>query len=88
MRGPANYHNPRRSLTAAILAAAAAMSLAASAPAAERQEFLLTGNEQALWLLRPKDGKAFDLALRQVTMPWKLLCHDSSGTVLAAAAPR
>jgi uncharacterized RDD family membrane protein YckC len=79
---------PQRSRGARVLLAAAAAVLLAANPvwAAGGERLFLTGNDQALWLVRSAGDGNFDVAIRPTGLPWKVVGRDLSGTVQAAVA--
>ena len=59
----------------------------AAAPAASGQRFLLTGADQAVWLLRyDPNGTTFDLAVREADGNWRRLLDGITGRPAAAVA--
>jgi len=74
-----------RRLPAALLAAAAFGLPAANARAAD--EVILTGSEEAVWLIRcDANGAAFDLAIRKADGNWEWVHEAISGRPAAAVA--
>jgi uncharacterized RDD family membrane protein YckC len=73
---------------AAVLFLSAVVILAIACPAAsaENPRLIVAGGQNNLWLVRSASPEAFDVAVRPLGRPWKVVGTDLRGTALAAAA--
>lgn len=72
-------------MTLAMVAMTAVAAMANASAAAQDGNLLLTGNGEALWLVRQNPDRTFDVAVKLPGPKWKWVAEDSSGLVAAAA---